>query len=81
LIYTFRPGVWTSASAGYDYGKKSTVDGVKKDDRKENLYWALAFGFPLNRHLGVKVAYIGTRTQESTGNDSDTFALGFAAFW
>ena len=81
LIYNFRPGVWASASAGYDYGKKSTVDGVKKDDRKENLYLALGFGFPVSRHLGLKVAYVGTRTQASTGTDSDSFVLGFAAFW
>lgn len=81
LIYAFRPAVWASASVGYDYGKKSTIDGVKKDDLKQNLAWALSFGFPINRHLGVKMAYIGTRTQESTGVDSDTFALGFSAFW
>jgi hypothetical protein len=81
LIYTFRPGVWGSASGGYSYGKRSTVDGVEKDDRKEFLAWAFSFGFPISRHLGVKVAYIGTRTQESTGIDSDTLAIGFSAFW
>lgn len=81
LIYTFRPGVWASASAGYDYGKRSTVDGVNKDDRKQNLAWAFSFGFPINRHLGVKFAYIGTRTQESTGIDSDTLAIGASAYW
>jgi len=81
LIYTFRPGVWGSASGGYSYGKRSTVDGVEKDDRKEFLAWAFSFGFPISRHLGAKVAYIGTRTQESTGIDSDTVAVGFSAFW
>jgi hypothetical protein len=81
LIYMFRPAVWASASAGYDYGGESTIDGEEKDDRKQNLAWALSFGFPLNRHLGVKVAYVGTRTQEDTGVDSDTLAVGFSAFW
>lgn len=81
LIYTFRPGVWGSASGGYSYGKQSTVDGVEKDDQKEFLAWAFSFGFPISRHLGAKVAYIGTRTQESTGIDSDTVAVGFSAFW
>lgn len=81
LIYMFRPGVWASTSVGYDYGGKSTIDGVEKDDRKQNLAWALSFGFPLNRHLGVKVAYVGTRTQEDTGVDSDSLAVGFSAFW
>ncbi|MFY9941706.1 MAG: transporter [Desulfobacterales bacterium] len=81
LIYSFRPAVWASASAGYDYGGRSTVDSTKKDDRKQNLAWALSFGFPLNRHLGVKIAYATTRTLESTGIDSDTFGVGLSAFW
>ena len=81
LIHTFRPGVWSSASAGYNYGGKSTVDGTKKDDLKQNLAWALAFGFPVSRHLGLKAAYVGTRTQESTGFDSDSFVIGASTFW
>jgi hypothetical protein len=81
LVYDFRPGVWAGLSAGYNHGGKSTVDGTKKDDLKQNLAWALSFGFPLSRHLGVKVAYAGTRTQERTGVDSDTLAIGFSAFW
>ena len=81
LIYTFRPAFWASASAGYNYGGKSTVDGTKKDDFKQNLAWALAFGFPVSRHFGLKIAYVSTRTQESTGFDSDSFVVGAAAFW
>ncbi len=81
LIYTFRPGLWASASIGYNYGGRSTVEREKKDDRKQNALWALCFGFPVNRYLGVKVAYIGTRTQESTGSDSESFIIGLNSFW
>jgi len=81
LIYTFRPGLWAGASAGYDYGGRSTVDGTGKDDRKQNLAWAFSFGFPASRYLGVKMSYIGNRTQESTGIDADTFIVGLSAFW
>jgi len=81
LIYTLRPGVWAGLSAGYDYGGRSTVDGVEKDDRKQNVGWAVSLGFPVTQNLGFKLAYIGTRTQESTGIDSDTYAAGFSAFW
>jgi hypothetical protein len=45
------------------------------------LAWALGFGFSVSRHLGLKIAYVGTRTQESTGFDSDTLVVGAAAFW
>ena len=81
LTYTFRPGVWAGVSGGYDYGGRSTVAGTRKDDRKQNLAWAFSFGFPVRRHLGFKIAYIGTRTRESTGIDSDTFTAAFSTFW
>ena len=81
LIYTFRPGFWTSASAGYGYGGKSTVNGEKKNDRRENLAWALSFGFPITRQLGVKVIYLSTRTQESIGQDTDSVGAAFSFFW
>jgi hypothetical protein len=81
LIYTFRPGVWAGVSGGYDYGGKSTVNGTNKNDLKQELAWAFSFGFPVSRHLGVKMSYIGTRTQESIGIDSDTFTVGLSAFW
>lgn len=81
LIHTFRPGLWAGVSAGYDYGGRSTIDGVEKEDRRQNVGWSLSFGFPVSRHLGVKLAYIGTRTQEETGIDSDSCVVGVSAFW
>jgi hypothetical protein len=81
LIYTFRPGLWTAASAGYGYGGESTVNGVDKDDRRGKLAWALSLGYPITRQFGVKVAYLGTRTQESVGQDTDSIVVGFAIAW
>ena len=81
LIYTFRPGFWTAASAGYGYGGESTVSGVEKNDSRENLAWALSFGFPITRQLGVKVIYLATRTQESIGQDTDSIGGAFSIFW
>jgi hypothetical protein len=81
LDYTFRPRLWAAASAGYGYGGESTVSGVDKNDRRENLVWALSLGFPITRQFGVKVAYVGTRTQASVGQDSDSIAAGLSVFW
>jgi hypothetical protein len=81
LVYTFRPGLWTSAGAGYGYGGESTVDGEKKDDRRENIGWTFSFGYPFTPQLGVKVAYLGIRSQESVGQDSDSIAVVLSAFW
>ena len=81
LVYTFRPGLWASASAGYGYGGKSTLDGVEKNDRRENLAWALSAGCPITRQLGIKFVYLSSRTQESIGQDTDSIIASFNIFW
>jgi hypothetical protein len=81
ILYAFRPGVWASISVGFDYGGKTTVNREKKNDLKQNVGWALSFGVPVSRHVAIKTAYVGTRTQESTGIDSDTLSIAIAVFW
>jgi hypothetical protein len=60
---------------------KSTINGVEKNDCRENLAWALSFGFPITRQLGAKVVYLSTRSQESIGQDTDSIAAAFSIFW
>ena len=81
LIYTFRPGLWVSASAGYDYGGESTINGVDKDDTKQDVGWALSLAYPLNRQTGIKATYVGSRKLESTGLDSDTLFASLSFSW
>ncbi len=38
-------------------------------------------GIPLSRTIGIKLAYIGTRTQQDTGADTDTFSVGIPVTW
>jgi len=81
LIYTFMPGLWLGASVGYGYGGESSIDGVSTGDRKGNLGWGLSIGIPVNRNFGFKIAYVGIRTQEDTGSDNDTLAVGCSLQW
>jgi hypothetical protein len=81
LIYTFRPGLWLGASAGFGYGGESTIDGVSANDRKFNLGWGLSMGIPVNRSFGFKIGYIGTQTQEDTGADTNTLAIACSYQW
>jgi hypothetical protein len=81
LIYTFMPGLWLGASAGYGYGGESTIDQVSANDRKGNLGFGLSAGIPVNRYFGFKIAYIGIRTREDTGSDNDTFTIACALQW
>lgn len=81
LIYTFRPGLWLSASAGYDYGGESQVNGVNKGDKKQNVGWGIKAAYPINRRTGVNLSYVNTRTQQSTGMDSDTLLASLSYMW
>ncbi len=81
ISYTFRPGLWLTASTGYGLGGESSVNSVPADDPKGNFGWGLSLGIPINRAMGFKLSYIGTRTQEDTGADTDTFSLAFSMMW
>ena len=80
-IYDLSPGSWVSASLGYGNGGRSTIDGVRKNDKKEFVAWALSAGYPITKRLSLKAAYIGTRRQRDSGLESDTFTIGFSTFW
>lgn len=81
LIYTFRPGLWVSASAGYAHGGESFINGVAKDDTRDNLGGALSFGYPISRNVGIKVTYIRLETQQDVGSNSDTLLTAVSALW
>ena len=81
LIYTISPGLWLAGSFGYLGGGVTTVNGVSSDNSQENLGWGFSVGIPINRAVGLKFAYIGTRTQVGTGFDSDTFATALTVAW
>ena len=81
LIYTFRPGLWLAGSFGYSGGGVTTVNGVASDNRQSNLGFGLGLGIPISRAVGVKIAYIGTRTEARTGLDSDTFTCAFSVMF
>ena len=78
LIYTFRPGLWTSVSTAYGWGGEATVNGDAKNNPSGNWLTALSFGFPITPRQGVKIAWIRGRTQKPTGADLDSIALGYS---
>lgn len=81
LIHTFRPGLWAGAGIGYGYGGESRINGVDKDDKRQDIGWALSLAYPFNRYSGLKITYIGSRKLESTGLDSDTLTAGLSFSW
>ncbi len=81
IIYNFKPGLWVSASVGYDYGGENTIDGDDRDDTRQNIGWGIKAGIPINRYSGIGLGYIHSETQESTGRDNDIFSVGYSLTW
>jgi hypothetical protein len=81
LIYNFKPGLWAGVAAGFDYGGEKTINGIKKNDTKEDIAWALSFAYPITRQYGFKIVYIGSRTQVSTGLDTDSLSVALSGYW
>ncbi len=81
LVYSFRPALWLAVGMGYGRGAESEIDGVTKDDERENLAWGVNFGFPLSQRVGAKIGYIGTNAEESVGADSANLQLALITYW
>ena len=81
LNYTFRPGLWLGGGIGYGFNGESTVDGAAVHDPKSNLIFGVRLGLPINRKVGVSIGYIGTRTDQDTGADLDSFTVGCSFLW
>lgn len=81
LIKSFEQGRWASLSAGYSWGGKSEINGVKKDDKKHNFLSAISFGMPISRTQSIKVAYLYTQTNAKTGLDSDSLLLAWTTLF
>ena len=81
LDYTFRPGLWVGAGVGYGQGGESTLNGINKNDERKILAWVLNFGYPLTKKWGVKLSYVGKRTQTAIGANSDTLVASTTVLW
>ncbi len=81
VVYYFRPSMWMSGGLAYGIGQESTIDGENKDDRKQNLVFALSAGYSVTRNFGIKIGYLGTRALADTGLDFDSFVVGATFFW
>ena len=81
IIHTFRPGIWMSLSGGYDFGGETAVNGVVRDDRQENYYWAISSGFPFGKTQGVKIAWVGGRTNLRIGSDDNYLVVAWSVMF
>lgn len=81
IIYSFRPGLWASISAGYGYGGRSEVNDIPKTDYRRTRYMALSFGVPINRNQGLKFAWFTSDTNVDVGSNFDSFIAAWSINW
>ena len=81
VVYHFLPSLWASGSFGFGTGYEATVSGDNKNDRRENVVFALSAGYAIHPMIALKLGYLGTRRLADTGTDFDSAILAVSFFW
>ncbi len=80
VTYNFSRGVWAALSGTYDYGGRTTVDGVRKDDLQSNSRVGFTLVLPLDRKNSIKL-YGSTGVSIRTGTDYDLLGIAWQYRW
>ena len=78
LIYSSPQRWWVSLGAAHDWGGESSLNGVKKDDRRRDVLFGVSVGVSIGSRSSVKLAYVGSRTREDVGKDTDSVAFAYS---
>ncbi len=80
VIYSFPYGIWAALDGTYYTGGRTTVDGVRNDDRQENTRVGATVAFPIDRHNSIKI-YASTGATARTGSDFTTVGFAWQFRW
>jgi len=80
VTYNLSRGIWAALSGTYDYGGRTTIDGVQQDDLEENSRLGATLAFPVNRNNSVKL-FASTGIRTSIGNDFDLAGIAWQYRW
>ncbi|MGZ6237269.1 MAG: transporter, partial [Syntrophales bacterium] len=80
ITYSLGRGIWAALSFNYDYGGRSTINGVQQDDLAQNSRVALTLALPVNRNNSIKL-YASTGIYSSTGTDFDMVGIFWQYRW
>jgi hypothetical protein len=79
-IRSFGSGAWLALFATYYTGGRTTVDGVRGRDFKDNSRIGLTLTLPINRNNSVKI-YANTGVSTRTGSDFDSLGVAWQYRW
>jgi len=80
ISYTFAPGFWLGLDAAYFNGGRTTVDGVKNDDRLEGTRFGMTLALPVNRYHSIKL-YAATGYNADRQHDFEALGIAWQTRW
>ena len=80
VTYSFGRGIWAALSFNYDYGGRTTINGVQSDDLQQNSRVGLTLALPVNRNNSIKL-YANTGIYTSAGTDFDMVGIVWQYRW
>jgi hypothetical protein len=80
LIYNIGSAVWASVDVTYYTGGRTTIDGVTRDDRQENVRVGGTLALPVDRYNSVKL-YASTGAVRRVGGDFTTVGIAWQYRW
>jgi len=79
-IRSFGSGAWLALFATYYSGGRTSVDGVRSRDFKENSRIGLTLSLPINRNNSIRI-YANTGVSTRTGSDFDALGVAWQYRW
>jgi len=80
VTYNLGRGVWAALSGTYDYGGRTTVDGLRNDDLQKNSRVGGTVAFPLNQQNSIKI-FANSAVETTVGSDYDMFGILWQHRW
>lgn len=80
VTYSFGGGVWGTLGATYDYGGRTTVNGVQNNDTQGNSRFGAMLALPVNRNYSVKL-FASTGVSIRTGSDYNLAGAALQYRW
>jgi len=78
--YNIGSGIWAAVSGIYDYGGRTTIDGVGNDDSANNSRVGATLALPVHRNNSIKL-YTRRSLHTTSGSDYDLVGIVWQYRW
>jgi hypothetical protein len=80
LTYSFGHGIWGALDGTYDFGGRTTIDGVRSNEVIGNSRVGATLALPVNRSNSIKL-FTSTGVSTRTGSDYTLSGLAWQHLW